>query len=59
MNWPILTSQEKGIMGFVIAAFLLGLGTKCFRDLHPPAEPEPASLENSASSPSAPPAERR
>ena len=41
-NWDewrqrlVLTSEEKRVISFVIAAFLLGLGTKCYRDSHPP-----------------------
>jgi len=32
----VLTPEEKRVILFVIAAFLLGLGTKCYRDTHPP-----------------------
>jgi hypothetical protein len=31
----VLTSEEKRVIAFVIAAFLLGFGTKCYRDTHP------------------------
>jgi hypothetical protein len=31
----VLTSEEKRVICFVIAALLLGLGTKCYRDKHP------------------------
>ena len=31
----VLTSEEKRVISFVIAAFLLGAGTKCYRDTHP------------------------
>ena len=40
-NWTwakqalVLTSDEKRVISFVIAAFLLGAGTKCYRDAHP------------------------
>jgi hypothetical protein len=32
----VLTPEEKRVIGFVIAAVLLGLGTKCYRDTHRP-----------------------
>ena len=31
----VLTPEEKRVILFVVAAFLLGLGTKCYRDTHP------------------------
>jgi hypothetical protein len=31
----VLTPEEKRVIGFVIAAFLLGLVTKCYRDSRP------------------------
>jgi hypothetical protein len=31
----VLTRQEKRVVIFVLAAFILGLGTKCYRDAHP------------------------
>jgi len=40
-NWEelrhklVLTPEEKRVITFVIAALLLGLGTKCYRDTHP------------------------
>jgi hypothetical protein len=40
-NWEelrhrlVLTPEEKRVITFVIAAFLLGLATKCYRDTHP------------------------
>ena len=30
-----LTPTEKGVVLFVLAAFVLGLATKCYRDTHP------------------------
>jgi len=35
----VLTPEEKRVVTFVLAAFILGLGTKCYRDRHshPPA----------------------
>jgi hypothetical protein len=30
----VLTPEEKRVISFVIAAFLLGCGTKCYRDSH-------------------------
>ena len=35
-HWLFLTSEEKRVISFVIAAFLLGSGTKCYRDARPP-----------------------
>jgi hypothetical protein len=35
----ILTREEKRVIVFVFAAFVLGLGAKCYRDAHPPATP--------------------
>ncbi len=40
-NWEelrhklVLTPEEKRVISFVVAAFILGLGTKCYRDTHP------------------------
>jgi len=40
-NWDefrqkfVLTPEEKRVICFVIAALLLGFGTKCYRDTHP------------------------
>jgi hypothetical protein len=31
----VLTPEEKRVISFVVAAFILGLGTKCYRDMHP------------------------
>jgi hypothetical protein len=31
----VLTPEEKRVITFVIAAFLLGLGTECYRETHP------------------------
>jgi hypothetical protein len=31
----VLTPEEKRVISFVIAAFLLGSGTKCHRDARP------------------------
>src|SRR5207302_11480781 len=31
----VFTPEEKRVIAFVIAALLLGLGTKCYRDKHP------------------------
>jgi hypothetical protein len=44
-NWDelrhrfVLTSEEKRVTAFVIVAFLLGLGTECYRDAHPQTPP--------------------
>jgi hypothetical protein len=45
----VLTPEEKRVIVFVIAALVLGLGTKCYRDKHP----QPASHAD----PKYPPAE--
>ena len=40
-NWEelrhkfVLTLEEKRVISFVVAAFILGLGTKSYRDAHP------------------------
>src|SRR5439155_9114157 len=39
-----LTPTEKRVAVFVLAAFLLGLVTKCYRDAHP----SPAAIESNA-----------
>ena len=31
----VLTPEEKRVISFVVAAFILGLGTKYYRDTHP------------------------
>jgi MoxR-like ATPase len=38
----LLTSKEKRMAAFVLAAVILGLGTKCYRDAHP-SPPQPQS----------------
>ena len=49
-NWEelrhklVLTPEEKRVIAFIVAAFLLGLGTKCYRDTN--AQP-PAQMEKS------------
>ncbi len=39
-----LTSTEKRVIVFVLAAFVLGLVTKCYRDAHP--SPAPAQSDS-------------
>jgi hypothetical protein len=39
-----LTSTEKRVVVFVLAAFVLGLVTKCYRDAHP--APAPAQSDS-------------
>jgi len=39
-----LTPTEKRVAVFVVAAFVLGLATKCYRDAHP----SPAPVQNRA-----------
>jgi hypothetical protein len=39
----VLTSEEKRVIIFVMAAFLLGVATKCCRDAHPRT---PIKIEN-------------
>jgi hypothetical protein len=31
----VLTPGERRVIGFIVVAFFLGLGTKCYRDAHP------------------------
>jgi hypothetical protein len=33
-DFMVLTSQEKRVIAFVVAAFLLGLGVKSYRETH-------------------------
>ncbi|HEV3244012.1 MAG TPA: hypothetical protein VGZ31_06345 [Chthoniobacterales bacterium] len=58
-NWDglrhklVLTPEEKRVIGFVVAAFILGLGTKCYRDTHPqlPVQMEKKHLHSRKSQP--------
>jgi hypothetical protein len=47
MHRFVLTPEEKRVVVFVLAAFLLGLGTKYYRDTHP--APIPAKAKTSVS----------
>lgn len=38
----VLTPEEKRVVIFIIAALLLGLGTKCYRNQH---RKQPATIE--------------
>jgi hypothetical protein len=58
----VLTHEEKRVVGFVLAAFVLGLGTKCYRDAHPFALASPAKETSSvldAAGPGKTPAKKR
>ena len=49
-----LTPTEKRVVVFVVAAFVLGLITKCYRDAHPsptPVQTHPGRVRASSSSP--------
>jgi hypothetical protein len=49
-----LTPTEKRVVVFVVAAFVLGLITKCYRDAHPsptPVQTHPGPVRASSSSP--------
>jgi hypothetical protein len=35
MRWPILTSQEKQVVGFILFCLVLGVATKSYRANHP------------------------
>jgi hypothetical protein len=37
MRWPILTSKEKQVVGFIIFCLVLGVATKTYRASHPAA----------------------
>jgi len=53
-HYLVLTWEEKKVIAFIGAAFLLGLTTKCYRDQHPPPIPSVEtkhSAHQSASSP--------
>jgi hypothetical protein len=49
----LLTPAEKRVAVFILAAFLLGLGTKYYRDVHS-SPPPPQSNVGSARPPAAP-----
>ena len=58
-NWDelrhklVLTPEEKRVIGFVLAALVLGLGTKCYRDTdpRPPVQMEKKHLHSRKSRP--------
>jgi len=35
MHWPILTSKEKQVVGFILFCLVLGVATKTYRASHP------------------------
>jgi hypothetical protein len=35
MRWPILTSKEKQVVGFILFCLVLGVATKNYRANHP------------------------
>lgn len=39
MSWPILTAQEKQVIGFILFCLVLGVATKTYRASHPVAPP--------------------
>jgi hypothetical protein len=45
----VLTPEEKRVVIFVLVAFLLGLGTKYYRDTHPTLVPDKAKTNVSQS----------
>jgi hypothetical protein len=49
----VLTPEEKRVILFVVAALVLGLGTKCCRDTHPrpPVQMEKKHLHSRKSQP--------
>jgi len=49
----VLTPEEKRVITFVIAALVLGLGIKCYRDTHPqpPEQADKKHLHTGASQP--------
>ncbi|HYR23227.1 MAG TPA: hypothetical protein VEP30_09945 [Chthoniobacterales bacterium] len=49
----VLTPEEKRVITFVIAAFILGLATKCYRDTHPqpPVQMDKKHLHSAKSQP--------
>lgn len=49
MHRFVLTSEEKRVVIFVLAAFLLGLGTKYYRDTHPAPIPDKSKTSVSQS----------
>jgi hypothetical protein len=49
----VLTPEEKHVITFVVAAFVLGLATKFYRDMHPqpPVQMEKKQLHSRKSQP--------
>ena len=45
----ILTPTEKRVAVFVVAAFVLGLGTKCYREAHSSPPPAAGKIEQANS----------
>jgi hypothetical protein len=43
--------MEKRVVVFVLAAFVLGLVTKCYRDAHPSPPPSPTNKRHYSSAP--------
>ena len=41
----VLTAEEKRIIAFVVVAFVLGLGTKCYRDQNRARDPAGAPVK--------------
>jgi hypothetical protein len=40
MRWPILTSKEKQVVGFILFCLVLGVATKSYRASHPATPPQ-------------------
>lgn len=40
MGWPILTSKEKQVVGFILFCLVLGVATKTYRASHPAPAPQ-------------------
>jgi len=49
----VLTSQEKRVISFVVAAFLVGLLVKCYRDQRPASAPSSTKPTTAESQPAA------
>lgn len=50
----VLTAEEKRVICFVLLAFLIGFGTKYYRDKHPQPLPPPSKSSASAKVKSSP-----
>jgi hypothetical protein len=48
MRWPILTSKEKQVVGFIVFCLVLGVATKTYRASHPVMPTQPQQYHGAA-----------